>query len=147
MANKIGFFAKLKLAKFGVAFAKKFPKLAMAAAGVGVLYYAYTFMANQQAQLKTLQETVAELRTQNKAIIDANQALDADMKAIKQGMETFNDRLIAINKNTKSLEKKFNERSFQELLKSDLPKAEGQFNDFFNDYLRGFNDDTTKFAK
>jgi septal ring factor EnvC (AmiA/AmiB activator) len=145
--TKMGFFTKVKLAKAGSALAKHSPKLAMAAAAAAVLYYAYTFMVNQQEQLKTLQETVQELRTQNSVIIDANQALDADMKVIKSGVETFNGRLIEINQSTRSLERKINDRAFQELLQRDLPKAELKFNEYFNEYLKGINDDTLKFAK
>lgn len=142
MENRMNILQKVKLAKAGLFVVKHFPKLALAGALSGISYYGYQFMANQEAQLKTLKEEVTELKSQNAVVIAANQAMANDMKTIKEGMETFNDRIIQINKNTQSLSKQFNSLKFQQELQNDLPQAEIDFNNWFNSYLQGINEDT-----
>jgi regulator of replication initiation timing len=147
LEENMNIFTKIKLAKFGTSLAKQFPKLAIVLAIVGLLYYTYGFMENQRQQLVALRETVIELRDQNKSIIEANVAISMDMVEIKQGIEDFDTTVIAINTKTKTLEKQFKDQKYKELLKTNLPKAEIKFNNFFNEYLMGINDDTLQFSK
>lgn len=142
---KMSLKAKLKLAKAGLWFAKHYPKLALAAALAGAGHYVKTYFDLQHQNLTELKANVAELRKQNQAIVEANQALSADMKVIKQGTEHFNQRIAEINKNTKELERKFNTREFKKLTQEDLPKAEKEFNNWFDSYMEGFNDNTIEF--
>ncbi len=145
--KKIGFFDKAKLVTLGIKLAKQFPKLAITAAICGVLYYGYMFMDNMNNQTKALQAQVVELKQQNQAILDANQEIAASNKAIKEGMETYQQRLIEIRDQTNKLQESFTNEKFRELLKSNLPKAEKELNDFFNKYMKGFQTDTEKYAK
>lgn len=135
-------FEKIRAAKFAIGFAKHFPKVAIGAAICGVLYAGYHFMQNQEEQLKALQTTVVELKTQNQAIADANKAIDADMKTIKKGVEDFTGHIAQINQNTKSLETKLQTPKFQKELIEDTPKAQEDFNDFFNSYQDEINNET-----
>lgn len=141
---KLGFFAKIKATKLAISFAKHYPKLALLGAISGVLYYGYNFMETQHAQLKALQESVVELKTQNQAIRDANQAIVADMQAVKQGMETYQDRLIEIREQSRVLSQQFANEKFRKELQSNIKAAEKDFNGFFNQYMESFNEESRK---
>jgi len=114
---------------------------------VGAMTYGHFYLMEQKETINKLQNQVTDLDKQNKDLAKANEDLANDMKAVKQGMETYNTNIIAIRETTAQLQKKFKDKGFQQLLKTDIKKAETEFNGFFNEYLNQINEGTKTNAK
>lgn len=142
MATKASWTAKLKWAGWALKFAKHFPKLALFSALSAISYFGYSYLETAKQKNQLILEQVQQLSTQNKALADANQAITQDMQVIKQGMEQYSRTLADIRKATQSLDREFKSEKFRELLKKDLPKAEKEFNQFFNEYFQDIEKDT-----
>lgn len=103
----------------------------------------YNQLQYQKEQIALLTNTVVELKVQNEMIIAANQAIDKDMKAIKEGMETYNQNIVDINKNTKSLSRYLSSNEFRNLLSEGVEKAMPKFNEMFNLFFKETHDAIT----
>lgn len=113
----------------------------------GGVYYLYTKLELQAQQIKILTEYVDTVKKQNEMIVAANQAITADMKVIKEGIETFNSNITSIKESTSRLSKQLQDPNFRKMLKEEISKAQTEYNRMFNDYLKSINDDTKKFSK
>lgn len=113
----------------------------------GGVYYLYTKLELQAKQIAVLTEYVETVKKQNEMIVAANQAITADMKVIKEGIETFNSNITSIKESTSRLSKQLQDPNFRKMLKEEISKAQAEYNRMFNDYLKSINDDTKKFSK
>jgi len=114
---------------------------------LGGVYYLYYKLELQAKQIAVLTEYVETVKKQNDLIVAANQAITADMKVIKEGVETFNSNISSIKETTSRLSKQLQDPNFRKMLKEEISKAQTEYNRMFNDYLKSINDDTKKFSK
>jgi outer membrane murein-binding lipoprotein Lpp len=139
--------SRVKWGTAALKFAKNFPKLGVFGALAAIAYFGFTFIDNQTKHNQLMVSQVQELKIQNDQLRQANEAITADSKAIKEGVEKLNNSIIDIKNRTSKLSKQFEDAKFKELLKKNLPKAETEFNDMFNDYFQDIDKETKKYAK
>lgn len=114
---------------------------------VGTGYYLVTKLKLQSQQIEVLTEYVETVKKQNDMIVAANEAITADMKVIKEGIETYNSNIAGIKDSASRLSRQLNDLNFRKMLKEEISKAQTEYNRMYNDYLKSINDDTKKFSK
>ncbi len=137
---KVSLSQKLKLAQFGLWFARHYPKLALAGVMTASGHYVKTYFDAIHAQIDSTKEHIVELKKQNDYIQQANEAMVEDMRGIKLLTEKYQSRVQSIRSESKVLQKNFESEKFTKLIQEDAPKAEQKFNSDFNQYLNNLNE-------
>jgi len=146
----MGAFAAIFTFMRGAKFAnilKLLPIIFMVLTVLGGYFWIKNTIKHQKETIDDLNSQIIILQKDNQDIKDANGRLADEMKNVKDLTETYNKRVITIEKNSKTLSNAYNSKSFKELSKKDIPAAEQQFNNMFNDYLKGIQDFTSEQAK